>query len=266
MDLQKFDSNLELDLYTQVYESNLPKPSKDSYNFYRTYASEAKGPILEPMCGAGRYLLPLLEEGFSVEGFDASEGMLGALMLKAQKLKLQPTVWQDFLQHFEAPQKYKLIYIPYGSFNLIIDPPSVKAALATIYENLMPGGIFLFEIETLTAIPRTFDSWVNKKEHPREDGKIISAKFFHFKPVSNVYFTICRFELADDKNMLTQAKSFDARASVEDVIHGSLKYAANEVVALLEEAGFHKITMMKPFDKNQKPDINDPIIVYECIK
>lgn len=52
-----------LDLCTQVYELSKPIPPEDAYAFYRSYVADYKGPILEPMCGTGRFLLPLIEEG-----------------------------------------------------------------------------------------------------------------------------------------------------------------------------------------------------------
>jgi 2-polyprenyl-3-methyl-5-hydroxy-6-metoxy-1,4-benzoquinol methylase len=67
-----------LNLCTQVYDLSKPTPPKDAYEFYYSYAAQAKGPILEPMCGTGRFLIPLLEEGFDIYGFDASEHMLKA--------------------------------------------------------------------------------------------------------------------------------------------------------------------------------------------
>ena len=57
-------------LCTQVYELSKPIPPKDAYAFYRNYAQVANGLILEPMCGTGRFLLPLLEDGFDVHGAD----------------------------------------------------------------------------------------------------------------------------------------------------------------------------------------------------
>lgn len=60
-----------LSLCTEVYDLSKPNPPEDAYAFYRVYAMKANGPILEPMCGTGRFLLPLLEEGFNVHGFDA---------------------------------------------------------------------------------------------------------------------------------------------------------------------------------------------------
>lgn len=41
-------------------------------NFYLEYAQTITTPILEPMCGSGRFLIPMLEQGFNIEGFDAS--------------------------------------------------------------------------------------------------------------------------------------------------------------------------------------------------
>ena len=61
-----------LSLCTEVYDLSKPNPEEDDYAFYRDYALKANGLILEPMCGTGRFLLPLLEEGFNVHGFDAA--------------------------------------------------------------------------------------------------------------------------------------------------------------------------------------------------
>lgn len=52
-----------LSLCTEVYDLSKPTPPKDAYDFYRSYAIAAQGRILEPMCGTGRFLLPLVAEG-----------------------------------------------------------------------------------------------------------------------------------------------------------------------------------------------------------
>ena len=72
-----------LSLATQFYDLIRPEPPDDAYLFYRSYVSDSGGHILEPMCGSGRFLLPLIQEGFDVSGFDASEYMLKALHNKA---------------------------------------------------------------------------------------------------------------------------------------------------------------------------------------
>jgi hypothetical protein len=66
----------EYDLYqslsTEVYELVRAAPPVEAYAFYRDYVEAAQNLVLEPMCESGRFLLPLLEEGFTVHGFDAS--------------------------------------------------------------------------------------------------------------------------------------------------------------------------------------------------
>ena len=44
--------------------------------FYSKRLDSCKGKILEPGVGTGRILIPLLEKGFEVDGFDISEEML----------------------------------------------------------------------------------------------------------------------------------------------------------------------------------------------
>ena len=51
-----------LNLCTEAYDLSKPNPPEDAYAFYRDYAISANGPILEPMCGTGRFLLPLLKK------------------------------------------------------------------------------------------------------------------------------------------------------------------------------------------------------------
>ncbi len=132
-----------LSLCTEVYDLSKPDAPSDAYAFYREYAKAANGLILEPMCGTGRFLLPLLEEGFNVHGFDASEHMLKALYAKAKAKNIDATVWKGFVEDLERPEQYNLIFIPSGSFCLIIDPDAVKAALKVFYDHLTQGWYFI---------------------------------------------------------------------------------------------------------------------------
>lgn len=143
-----------LSLCTEVYDLSKPNPPEDAYAFYRDYAMRANGPILELMCGTGRFLLPLLAEGFNVHGFDASSHMLKVLHAKAKTKNLDATVWKGFVEDLKRPEKYNLIFIPSGSFCLIIDPLQVEKSLKAIYDHLADGGIFLFEAQTLHAVPQ----------------------------------------------------------------------------------------------------------------
>ena len=47
-------------LCTQFYDIDKPTAPPDALEFYLQYALKAQGPILEPMCGTGRFLVPML--------------------------------------------------------------------------------------------------------------------------------------------------------------------------------------------------------------
>ena len=49
-------NNTYLKLCTQVYDLSKPTPPEEAYAFYRSYIEATRGPILEPMCGSGRFL------------------------------------------------------------------------------------------------------------------------------------------------------------------------------------------------------------------
>ena len=95
--------------------------------------------------GTGRFLLPLLQEGFDIQGFDASEHMLEALHAKAALRHLHPTVWHGFVEDLAKTEQYGLIFIPSGSFGHIIDLDTVKKSLKVLYEHLSEDSILVFE-------------------------------------------------------------------------------------------------------------------------
>ena len=81
--------------------------------------------------------------------------MLQSLYAKSTAKNLEPNVWKGCIEDLKCPEKYNLIFIPSGSFCLIIDPAQVEKSLKAIYDHLTDGGIFLFESEILHAVPQS---------------------------------------------------------------------------------------------------------------
>jgi SAM-dependent methyltransferase len=253
--MEKLDTYLNL--CTQVYDLSKPTAPQDAYEFYHSYAAEVKGPILEPMCGTGRFLIPLLEEGFDIHGFDASEYMLTALHAKVSdnniKSQFKNRVWQGFVEELKRPEKYKLIFIPAGSFCLIINPETIKTALKIFYNHLTDDGVLLFEGETIKAVPQT-DIW-RGSVWPKPDGQMImlsSLAIFE----DNVCRSIGKYELVHHNKIIhTEVEELKVRV-----------YEPKELINILDECGFKNIKVIKAYDRNKSPDENDEAIVYECRK
>lgn len=250
---QKLDTYL--DLCTQVYDLSKPRPPEDAYAFYRSYAVSANGPILEPMCGTGRFLLPLLEEGLNVQGFDASDHMLGTLNTKAKAKNLKPRVWQAFAEELVREEQYQLIFIPSGSFGLITEPAKARAAIKVMYDHLVEDGILLLEVETLNAVPKEVGVWRGSAWR-RPDGKmIILSQLATLK--GDLCFSIGRYELVDANKIIhTEIEELRVRLYDDPAF----------LLEMLKEVGFKDVRAVKAFDRAQSPHPGDEAVVYECQK
>ena len=253
MGKQKLDTYLNL--CTQVYDLSKPKPPKEAYSFYRSYVAKANGSVLEPMCGTGRFLLPLVEEGFAVDGFDASQDMLEALNAKATLKSLKPTVWQGFVETLELSKKYNLVFIPSGSIGLIIDLQAAKGALKILYDLLNEGGTLVFEAETLRSVPSSFGVW-NGSIWRRSDGKMILLNTLDLPLENSIGTTLCRYELIDGHQIThTEIEEFRVR-----------HYDPDAMIEILREIGFKSCRKLKAFDAATMPGTNDNVVVFECKK
>ena len=244
-----------LSLCTQVYDISLPVPPAEEYAFFRSYATETNEPILEPMCGSGRFLLPLLQEGFNIQGFDASTHMLAALRAKADKLGLAPQVSLAFIETFESTQQYGLIFIPSGSFNLITNRDDVALALKKFYALLSPHGTLVIEIITKAATPKDPGTW-RRERWERPDGGFIIASSCEEPPIDNVTLTHCTHDLViENKVIRSEQETFRIRL-----------YDVAEFQQLLFDAGFTHVMPLKAFNRSRSPDHENKDVVFECKK
>lgn len=244
-----------LSLCTDVYDLSKPNAPKDAYQFYHSYAAETNGPILEPMCGTGRFLLPLAEEGFDIHGFDASNPMLKKLHIKAAAKNLKPKVWHGFIEDLSQNDKYQLIFIPSGSFCLITENNVIENALKTIYQHLEVNGLFVFEVDTLNSVPKELGIW-RGSNWQKEDGKaILFSQLTTLK--DEICYSIGKYELMDGNKVIqTEIEEYKIR------IYQEQNYLLNQ----LKKVGFKEIRLIKAFDRNASPDETDECIVYECRK
>jgi len=254
--------NLEtyLSLCTEYYDLDKPTAPEKDLNFYLSYAEEAQGAILEPMCGTGRFLIPMIELGFNVDGFDASYAMLEALQKKCQQKSLSPKFWHGFLEDLNKPEQYSLILIPGGSFGLILDLKQAALCLKKIYESLKLGGTFVFEGETLLCKPNNStievqNRWTGSYKM-RPDGQMIMLSTLSLPSENHISQILCRYELVDGNEIVkTEIEHFKVRL-----------YETGGLIKMLQEAGFQEIKTHKAFQRNRSPDETDEVIVFECRK
>lgn len=115
---------------------NLDAPELD---LYRRHLSS---PILDAGCGAGRLLVPLRQEGFDVDGCDASADMIERCRQRAP----DATLWVSPLHELDPPRHYATI-ICSGVFGLGSTREQDIRALRQLHGALLPGGTLVLDNE-----------------------------------------------------------------------------------------------------------------------
>lgn len=245
-----------LSLYTHYYDALNATAPADELDFFMQYARAAQGAILEPMCGSGRFLIPLAQAGFKIDGFDASPFMLEKLHTKCTALDITQHVWFNFLQDLHRSERYALIFIPSGSFNLLLTDAEIEVSLQKIYEHLQPGGTFVVELITVHEIQHALTNIWRESVQKITDDAIIIAHHMDLPVHNTIGTTIMRYDLVQDNAIIkTEIEEFTVRF-----------YQDNEMDSFLKTAGFKNIKKVKAFAHGQMPDSGDEIIVYECTK
>ena len=138
------------DLCTQFYDLDKPEAPEPALDFYwrryeqsRTFAS--RGPVLEGMCGSGRFLLPFARRGADIDGVDASPHMLAACRRRIADEGLTANVYQQFLQDLDLPRTYGFVFVPAGSFQLVPHADQ-QLALDALARHMQPGAELVLEM------------------------------------------------------------------------------------------------------------------------
>lgn len=244
-------------LCTEFYELDKPSPTEDALQCYLYYAKEVQGKILEPMCGTGRFLIPLLEKGYSVIGFDYSPHMLDVCRKKCKDMGLATTLVEATFETFSLSETYDLIFIPSGSFGHLITAAQITRALTFIADRLNSGGKFVFEVETLKSIREPQGEWRGRWVNKPDGSKIVMSVLSRFDPNSRVETGLFRYELWE-KNVIS-------RTEVED--YHVRHYEPQEIERLLAQHGLKIIGkwQAEPYSRMEAVD-TAPVILYECIK
>jgi SAM-dependent methyltransferase len=239
-------------LATEFYELDKPEAPPDAFDFYASFAQQAGGPIHEPMCGSGRFLLPLLAQGLDISGSDTSESMLDACRKRADERGLAPSLSLRALQELSCERAPVLVFIPSGSFGLLIDDDAVTAALRRVHDVLAPGGTFLVEAERCApSQPESSGVWGGRWVERPDGAKLIISWLTQYSGSANITTSVHRYELVKDGRILaTEYDDFRVRSYESAEFHG-----------LLARAGFADIEALKPYQRCAA-DADDEAIVF----
>jgi len=234
----KFD---ERDLYTGLAALHWATISETDprwdQSFYRRIIETGNGRALELGCGAGRLLIAYLQEGLDVEGVDISGDMLDVCREHAVAAGVEPVLYEQPMQELDVPGRFATIYIPCGSFVVVMDRGAALETLRRCHDHLAPGGrlafnIFLPDDEYFEegGFPRP---WQFKAEKQLPQGRRLRIDFrlTGADPIEQFWTEERRYRLLDGDALLK-----------EEVHAGQGRwYTRNEMLWMLRLAGFSDV-------------------------
>jgi SAM-dependent methyltransferase len=245
------------DLCSEFYDIDKPEPPPDAFDFYLAEAERASGPILEPMCGNGRFLLPLLARGFDVTGSDASPHMLAACRARAERLGLAPKLREERLEASTSDQRFALIFIPSGSFCLITDQAAALSGLVRVRELLAENGRFIVEVERRdrSRCSELSGTWGGRWVTRPDGAKIVLSWLGQYVAPTGISSSLHRYDLLKEGRLVAQEfEDFELKL-----------YELAEFRDLLTRAGFGQIQALTPYslepiDDASSADAEDGVI------
>jgi SAM-dependent methyltransferase len=108
--------------------------------------------VLDVACGTGKSFLPLLRAGYSVTGCDISPAMLDRAAGKAPGVSLH----EADMRALPAFGEFDLATCLDDALNHLLTDAELVAALSGIRRNLAPGGVAVWDVNTLAAYGEMF--------------------------------------------------------------------------------------------------------------
>jgi SAM-dependent methyltransferase len=243
-------------LAARAYDLDTPPGTsyRGDFEFYLHRLRGVAGRILEPATGTGRVLIPLLEAGLNVDGYDASPAMLALCRRNCEERGLSPTLLKADMARFVAPDTYEAIIIPAGTFAMVEDHADALEALARMRSSLLAGGGLILDLDPPPFAPDTRPAHVQACP----DGTVITMETLsrEIDPVRQVCVRHLRYDKWQD----------GAWVSAELQRHALRWYGLEEFRQILIRAGFTNITVSGDYRHGLPPEASSRVWTFEATR
>ncbi|HNB27813.1 MAG TPA: class I SAM-dependent methyltransferase [Alphaproteobacteria bacterium] len=235
---------------------DLDKPIGHSFGdveFLLARLAGCDGLILEPAVGTGRILIPLLQAGFAVEGFDASPDMLERCRANCRAHGVSPRLDLMRFADFAYDHAFAAIILPAGSFELIDDFAAAMAVLRRMHAHLQPGGRLIVDLDPVDMFfeaPAPLRSW------PTQDGGTLSLRELateidHLRQRTR---TPLLYEYLRDGKLIAR----------EEEIFTLRWWGVGEFTLALQAAGFADVAVCGERIPGRPPQDGDSVLTFEA--
>ncbi|HEY0649293.1 class I SAM-dependent methyltransferase [Phenylobacterium sp.] len=240
----------------EIYDIDKPYFALPDTRFHLERFNGFGRPILEPACGSGRTLVPFLQAGLDMTGFDSSADMLDRCRTRCAEAGFAPHLSAQRCEDFAYDRRFGAILIPVGSFTLIDDFAVAMDVLRRFHAHLEPGGVVVLDIQGLNFLASTGAK--DRRRWTAPDGDLLTLEGDR---VSTNW-------LRQKAEMSYRYERWRGGVLVESQIDLlSQRYWGLEEFGLaLEAAGFTDVTVCGGYDRSRGPRESDRVWTFEAVR
>ncbi|ADU29836.1 Methyltransferase type 11 [Evansella cellulosilytica DSM 2522] len=201
--------------------------------------------VLDVACGTGTFTILLYKAGFTVSGIDIAEDMLTIAEEKVRDKQLPIPLFHQDMRSLSGFSQLDAVTLFCDGLNYLMDETDVQITFTRIASALKSGGIFLFDVHSLSKIRNTFNEQLFGEN--RED---ISYLWFcnHGSQTDSV-----------DHSFTFFVKNEDGSYERTDEEHSQRTFPIEEYVRWLQFVGFHNIEVSSNFGETSVIEADDRI-------
>ncbi|MFZ5647929.1 MAG: class I SAM-dependent DNA methyltransferase [Bacillota bacterium] len=187
--------------------------------------------VLDLACGTGNTLIPFAMKGYRAAGVDISPEMISVARNKASDLALKIDYHVGDMTGFLLENPVELATCFHDGLNYILEPDRLRKVFENTYNNLCPGGMFIFDLNAL--------KWIGEVDRRPEvvDEEEITIIYKTDHDTGGALWTV---------NITCFIKEGDTYRKFSET-HRERGYGTREVEKMLEEAGFMFLAVYDAF-------------------
>ena len=239
----------------EIYDIDKPDFALPDTRFHLERFEGFARPILEPACGSGRTLIPFLQAGLGVTGFDPSLEMLDRCRIRAAEAGYSPDLSRRRFEDFAYDRTFGAILIPVGSFTLIDDFAVAMAVLRRFHDHLDPGGVLVIDLQGLNFLTARGE---DRRRWTAPNGDLLTCEGIRTRTdfMRQRAETTYRYERWRDHRLIeTQIDVMAQRY-----------WGLDEFRLALEAGGFGGVTVCGGYDRRRGPREADRVWTFEAVK
>jgi SAM-dependent methyltransferase len=242
-------------LAAEIYDIDKPYFFLPDTKFHLEWLASVDGPILEPACGTGRTLVPLMDAGHAMTGFDASPDMLERCRAKCAERGHSPHLSQQRFEDFRYADPFAAILVPVGTFTLIDDFAVAMSVLRRFRDHLQPRGLLVVDLQSLGFLPRKAE---DRRSWTAENGDLLTTEGWHIATdwLAQTVKGRIRYERWRD-NVLVESH-------LEPM--AQRHWGVEEFALALGASGFGEVRVIGDYDRARAPRSSDRTLTFEAVR